>query len=518
MLSKRNQHLLVGILLMLLAIGIYRLSITGKVTELSVPSSVYVRELPYGIISGVSLTPSQPLINAMTVIKINSTNIGKISTTFLTQLLISKSGNIYYNSTCESDFSPDQERECNFAYVPNTTGNFSVYTELWNKTGNLLLDTNIFYMNVIEPTTPPSGGSAGGSTGGAGGVVTTTTTPSSQEPTQMLVRKFEEAKVSFKPVVNSFGSNLTKEAMIGEIEIENKDELKIEKIVIATLSEVESAKIIVKDVIPTSDIPPPIPQTSLQTGGSLTQESVAVYKYLAIEKSILPESSIAHVNISFIVEKKWIIDNEIQPSTIALSRFSDNKWERLSSTRVKEDENNLYFVASSPGLSLFSVIGEKTNKSALKKIGEALLVPRFPEIIEVPIGEYKTFAFIVSNNGKIDVHDITINVISPPYSTVGIDPKMIFLLKPGKEKIFLLGFKSSEMDQPSITPIQILVRANETYSLFNTTIRLREAQRLQTSADFSLYILIPAGLLVIVLSIYLYYKEKVIVRKVAELK
>jgi len=59
--------------------------------------------------------------------------------------------------------------------------------------------------------------------------------------------------------------------------------------------------------------------------------------------------------ITFSVEKKIVDEKKIDEKTIILNRFSEDKWEKLSTTKIAEDEKFLYFKAESLGLSHFAV-------------------------------------------------------------------------------------------------------------------------------------------------------------------
>ncbi|MDD3041381.1 MAG: NosD domain-containing protein, partial [Methanosarcinaceae archaeon] len=62
--------------------------------------------------------------------------------------------------------------------------------------------------------------------------------------------------------------------------------------------------------------------------------------------------------VTFKVPKTWIKENRIDESTIALNRFHDGKWNRLSSEKTGEDEEFVYFKAETPGFSLYSITGD----------------------------------------------------------------------------------------------------------------------------------------------------------------
>ncbi|MEM7821511.1 MAG: PGF-pre-PGF domain-containing protein [Candidatus Aenigmatarchaeota archaeon] len=82
------------------------------------------------------------------------------------------------------------------------------------------------------------------------------------------------------------------------------------------------------------------------------------YRYLKITKENLRDQDIAQAKIKFFVEKSWINENNIDPNTIALYRFSDNKWNKLTTTKLTEDSNYVYYEAETQGFSYFAIAGE----------------------------------------------------------------------------------------------------------------------------------------------------------------
>jgi PGF-pre-PGF domain-containing protein len=123
--------------------------------------------------------------------------------------------------------------------------------------------------------------------------------------------------------------------------------LKVDQVTVRVTETVTNVQITVKD-------------SSLPTGASLAISSGkgAIYKYLNITTTV-PSSKIANVTIKFKVEKSWITANNINSSTIALERYVNGQWVKLTTTKLSEDSTYIYFEAQSPGLSIFVIIGEK---------------------------------------------------------------------------------------------------------------------------------------------------------------
>lgn len=66
-----------------------------------------------------------------------------------------------------------------------------------------------------------------------------------------------------------------------------------------------------------------------------------------------------NIRINFKVSWDWIKENNIDPSTIRLTRYHDGEWQELPTGKVSDDGQFIHFVAETPGFSIFSVVGEE---------------------------------------------------------------------------------------------------------------------------------------------------------------
>ncbi len=69
-------------------------------------------------------------------------------------------------------------------------------------------------------------------------------------------------------------------------------------------------------------------------------------------------------NIEFKVEKSWLTDNNIDPDTVKLLRYTTT-WTELPTTYVSEDATYRYYTATTPGFSTFAVVGATLPTSQL---------------------------------------------------------------------------------------------------------------------------------------------------------
>jgi PGF-pre-PGF domain-containing protein len=86
--------------------------------------------------------------------------------------------------------------------------------------------------------------------------------------------------------------------------------------------------------------------------------SEKVYKYLNVDHATLPDSRIDGANITFRVDKAWLASNNISKNAVVLIRYSSN-WTQLKTTLLREDDSTVYYIAESPGLSLFAISAQK---------------------------------------------------------------------------------------------------------------------------------------------------------------
>jgi PGF-pre-PGF domain-containing protein len=89
-----------------------------------------------------------------------------------------------------------------------------------------------------------------------------------------------------------------------------------------------------------------------------------IYKSLNIwagNNGFIIPKNIENAVVCFKVEKSWIKDKSINPASITLNRYSDNKWDQLPTSLSEEDDRYLYFLAQTPGFSPFAITGRTTS-------------------------------------------------------------------------------------------------------------------------------------------------------------
>ncbi len=88
--------------------------------------------------------------------------------------------------------------------------------------------------------------------------------------------------------------------------------------------------------------------------------------------------NIENAVVGFRVEKAWIASNGVDESEIRLCRHSEEKWGELSTRKIREDSNYVYFEAETPGFSPFSITvpsmeGGVTGSAELAAEGEDIV-------------------------------------------------------------------------------------------------------------------------------------------------
>ncbi|WP_129597869.1 NosD domain-containing protein [Methanohalophilus profundi] len=94
------------------------------------------------------------------------------------------------------------------------------------------------------------------------------------------------------------------------------------------------------------------------------------YKVMSItvgSEGTISDENADNILIEFKVSKEWIEENNIDPSTIRMTRFHDGEWQDLPSDSVGEDDEYFYFNAETPGFSIFSIVGDKVKEEAVEE-------------------------------------------------------------------------------------------------------------------------------------------------------
>jgi PGF-pre-PGF domain-containing protein len=98
-----------------------------------------------------------------------------------------------------------------------------------------------------------------------------------------------------------------------------------------------------------------------------------VYKFINIwvgNGGYATEKNIENAVVSFKVPKSWVQNKKIDKSSITLNRYSDNTWNKLTTSLSSEDDSYLYFTAQTPGFSPFAITGKSTATGTIQPAAE----------------------------------------------------------------------------------------------------------------------------------------------------
>ncbi|MBU1111577.1 MAG: PGF-pre-PGF domain-containing protein, partial [Nanoarchaeota archaeon] len=129
-----------------------------------------------------------------------------------------------------------------------------------------------------------------------------------------------------------------------------------------------------------------------------------IYKYILISHgTTLKDETINSPKIKFKVLKSWLKDNGLNKLNVALFRYANDQWNELTTTLLSEDNEYVYYSATTHGFSYFIIgeteqaieslleeeLGERVVFEEVDVNGEVIeetLVEEEPEIVET-IGE-----------------------------------------------------------------------------------------------------------------------------------
>ena len=235
------------------------------------------------------------------------------------------------------DGQPDSS-DIDPVYVYANSGTYSVNLTVSNENGTASKTAAI---NVLEESSSSSGSSGGSShsSGGSGGSAGGSPEPQSNIEAKELSHTFI---LKGLPVTFDFPQKAT---AVVSINFDSK-----------------------KTVGKTTTIAEMLKNKSSLVSGVPADE---VYKYLNIwvgNGGYATEKNIENAVVSFKVSQSWVNDKKIDKKTIALNRYSDNTWNKLTTKLSNEDDSYLYFTAQTPGFSPFAITGKAMEKEAETEI------------------------------------------------------------------------------------------------------------------------------------------------------
>ncbi|QLC49417.1 PGF-pre-PGF domain-containing protein [Methanolobus zinderi] len=118
--------------------------------------------------------------------------------------------------------------------------------------------------------------------------------------------------------------------------------------------------------------------------------SGTVYKNINIwvgKTGYATEENIRDPVIGFRVDREWLLENDIDQSSLELQRYSGGVWNKLSTELCGSDEEYLYFEAKTPGFSPFAITGMSTEIQTENIVDGTVLMEEEIETNEDPLAE-----------------------------------------------------------------------------------------------------------------------------------
>jgi len=292
------------------------------------------------VLSPASLTVSSTLSSSSITTSGTSTltvgvnNAGGQSTNY--NITFSPSGITFSPSSVTTNSIDGSTLENNAITVSGSTaGTYTLTATVMGSNGQTLTTSQTLTITSAGSGTTSPGG--GGSTGGT-----------SASSTKVVL-----AKGNANITVPSIAAN-----KMASVSITKTEDVAFRQINISVANAVNNIKIVINKI-------PGLP-------ASITHEiSGKVYHYIEISKTNFTDSDVEKINIKFAVNKTWLKSNNVSASNIALYRWSDSKWNELTTTYLSEDASEAFYKAESPGLSVF-IIGTKGGAPTEAPTGAAI--------------------------------------------------------------------------------------------------------------------------------------------------
>lgn len=94
---------------------------------------------------------------------------------------------------------------------------------------------------------------------------------------------------------------------------------------------------------------------SLSSNPYTAAAAAKVYQYLQLSKGNIADSDASKITINFRVPKSWLTTNNVKEDDVVIYRYSESKWNALTTTRTGADANNVMYQTTTPGFSTFAI-------------------------------------------------------------------------------------------------------------------------------------------------------------------
>ncbi len=121
----------------------------------------------------------------------------------------------------------------------------------------------------------------------------------------------------------------------------------------------------------------------------VSQHSSKAYQMMSINvgsEGTISSGNADNIQIRFKVSKGWIEQNNIDITTIRMTRYHDDQWNDLPTYQESEDGEYIYLYAETPGFSIFGVVGDEITASSDQVPASASITEEVAE----PVAEKET--------------------------------------------------------------------------------------------------------------------------------
>lgn len=264
-------------------------------------------------ISGTTLTAG----GSSVTFTVGVNNAGGTSTTYTISLSCPTGLTCSPDSVSSTSISGSTLKNHAFTITPVTAGSYTITATVSGNSQTLSTSQSL--------TVTASGGDGGGGGGGGGGSTST-------NATRVTVKR-GNANITVPSIAAGKMANVT---------ITKYEDIAFRQINISVANSVNNIKIVVTKI---AGLP-----------ASVTHEiSGKAYHYIEINKTNFTDTDVNKVFIKFAVNKTWLSNNGVDKANISLYRWSNNKWNELTTTYLSEDASEAFYQTESSGLSYFLI-------------------------------------------------------------------------------------------------------------------------------------------------------------------
>ncbi len=118
----------------------------------------------------------------------------------------------------------------------------------------------------------------------------------------------------------------------------------------------------------------------------VSSQSGNCYQMMSIDvgsEGTISSGTADNIMIRFKVNKQWIKENNIDVSTIHMTRYHAEQWNNLPTYQEREEGEYIYFYAETPGFSIFNVVGDTISETSEELVkASAPIVEEMTEPVE----------------------------------------------------------------------------------------------------------------------------------------